>query len=766
MTALPLFLAIAGCDSNSKYSAADLSAQPIAALSISPTSAALMPGQQLQLVATVIGGLNETVTWEVNGVAGGNATTGTISSSGAYLAPASVPASSSVTISAVSVADASSNATAVVTIADVVTISPTSASVTIGTTSQFTSTVNGSAVSPVAWSVNGVAGGNATIGTITPSGLYQAPPAVPAATVSISAVDATDSLASTTAAVTVFDPTIVAAHNQWLAGVAAAAATYGCDNPLIEQQSTETVDAAISRFGLTANGGSCLVLWPVSTVAGSLRYSIAWGGTVDSKGILYISDVSEMRIWNGAEVASTAGNPSMISELTQIPSAQSITLSPGSNIQSAVNDAPEGTTFFLLQGVYRMQIVAPKNGDAFIGQGAVDLDGAEVLSFSADPAGSGMWVASAPVITSGDFPCQTSSPLCDEIQDLFIDNVLQQPASTPSGLTAGSWYFDQSKGQVYLPANPTGHVVEIGAESYAFYGAATSVRISNLTVEKYATHAQQGAIGNGRENSGWTVDGVEVRWNHGAGVELGDNGRLSHSFIHHNGQLGMALGGINCQALSNEDSWNNYAGFSNTWEAGGSKFWTTTNLLVQGNYVHDNNGPGLWTDFENVGTVYTENIVINNLLEGIKHEVSYSSTISNNTVMGNGNTSTVWLWNAQIELQNSSDGEIYGNTVEVPTGGGNGIALINQNRGSGTLGPFVAANDHVHDNTVTYMGSNGYSGIVDDTGGSSPIGNSFDSDRYILQVGSRSLGLWDWFGPMDWNGLQAAGQEPNGTCCN
>jgi hypothetical protein len=228
----------------------------------------------------------------------------------------------------------------------------------------------------------------------------------------------------------------------------------------------------------------------------------------------------------------------------------------------------------------------------------------------------------------------------------------------------------------------------------------------------------------------------------------------------------MALGGINCQALSNEDSWNNYAGFSNTWEAGGSKFWTTTNLLVQGNYVHDNNGPGLWTDFENVGTVYTENIVINNLLEGIKHEVSYSSTISNNTVMGNGNTSTVWLWNAQIELQNSSDGEIYGNTVEVPTGGGNGIALINQNRGSGTLGPFVAANDHVHDNTVTYMGSNGYSGIVDDTGGSSPIGNSFDSDRYILQVGSRSLGLWDWFGPMDWNGLQAAGQEPNGTCCN
>jgi len=657
-------------------------------------------------------------------------------------------------------------ATASITITDVVTISPTSASVAIETTSQFAFTVNGSANSSVTWSVNGVAGGNASIGTITSSGLYQAPPAVPASTVTVGAVDPTDNLAPVTASVTVFDPAIVAAHSEWLAGVAAAAATYGCENPLIEQQSTESVDAAISRFGLAANEGNCLVLSPVSTVAGSLRYSIAWGGTVNSKDILYISDVSQMRVWNGAAVTSTAENTSMISKSSQAATAESITLSPGSNIQSAVNDAPEGTTFFLLPGVYRMQSVAPKEGDAFVGQGAVDLDGADLLSFSVDSAGSGMWVATAPLITSGPFPCQTSSPLCDQPQDLFIDNVLQQPATTESGLTAGSWYFNRSARKVYLPADPTGHIVEIGAESYAFYGAATGVQISNLTVEKYATHAQQGAIGNIKENSGWTVDSVEVRWNHGAGVELGDSGTLSHSFIHHNGQLGIALSGVNCQAIDNEDSWNNYAGFVASWEAGGSKFYATTNLLVQGNYVHDNNGPGLWTDYENVGTVYTGNTVINNLNEGIKHEVSYGSTISNNTVMGNGNTNTVWLWYAQIELQNSSDGEIYGNTVEVPSGGGNGIALINQNRGSGNLGTFVAANDHVHDNTVTYIGANGYSGIVDDTGGSTAVGNSFDSNRYILQAGSKSSHIWVWFSAVDWSGFQGAGQEPNGTCCN
>ena len=759
ITSITLCLVIAGCSSITNHNADALPTQSKVALSISPSNAALMPGQQLQLNATVIGTTNQAVTWEVNGVAGGNAAAGTISSSGVYWAPANVPASGGLTIEAVSIADASTSGTAAITISDVVTISPRSASVAIGTNLQFTSTMNGSVTSPVAWSVNGIAGGNASIGTVTSSGLYQAPPAVPAATtVKIGAVDPTDSVAFMTASVTVFDPAIQAAHSEWLAGVAAAAATYGCDNPLVEQQSTESVSAAISRFGLTATEGSCLVLLPVSTIEGSLRYSIAWGGTVNGIDILYISDVSQMRVWNGAAVAATPENASMISAAIQVPSAQSITLSPGSDIQSAVSDAPEGTTFFLLPGVYRMQSVKPKNGDAFVGQGTVNMNGAKVLTFSADASGSGLWVATAPVILGAAYPCQTSSPLCDQIQDLFIDNVLQQPAVALSGLTAGSWYIDQGSGQVYVPSDPTGHVVEIGAQSSAFYGTATGVQISNVTVEKYANHAQQGVIGNGRENSGWTVDSVEVRWNHGAGLELGENGTLSHSFIHHNGQIGIVMGGVNCQALNNEDSWNNYAGFDTFWEAGGSKFWATTNLLVQGNYVHDNNGFGLWTDTDNVGTVYTGNTVITNFTGGILHEVSFSSIISNNNVMGNGNM--------QIELANSSNGEVYGNTVEVLNGRGDGIVLSNANRGSGPLGAYIAAHDHVHDNTVTYMGANGYSGIVDTSVGSTAIGNSFDSDRYILKIGSRNSSLWMWFNGMDWSGFQVAGQEANGTCCN
>jgi hypothetical protein len=448
----------------------------------------------------------------------------------------------------------------------------------------------------------------------------------------------------------------------------------------------------------------------------------------------------------------------------QTPAPSTVTLSPGDNIQAAVTAAPAGTTFMLAAGLYRMQRVQPKNGDVFTGQGSVILNGSETLSFQLDPAGSGLWVSNATINLPAHGSCQAAHPLCGYPQDLFIDNALQIPANSSQGLKQGSWFFDHAKGIVYVPNNPTGHLVEFGVQKYAFAGSASGVQVNNLIVEKYCTPAQLGAIGGDASGSGWIVNKVESRWNHGGGISLGSGSQISHSFIHHNGQKGISLTGVNSKAISNEISWNNYAGFSTSWEAGGSKFWATTNLLVQSNYVHDNNGPGLWTDINNVGAVYDGNTVINNLNEGIKHEISYNAIIRNNIVKGNGKTQTVWLWNAQIEVQNSSNVQVYGNTVEVPVGGGNGIALISQNRGTGTQGPWVAANNYVHNNTITNVGNNGISGIVDDTGGNTAVGNHFDSNRYIVPKTGRKF--WQWFIGKDWAGFQAVGQEQHGTCCN
>lgn len=73
-------------------------------LTLTPTSATVVVGQSAAFQATVTGSTNTAVTWEVNGVAGGNSTVGTIAN-GVYTAPAQVPNPASVTATAVAQAD-------------------------------------------------------------------------------------------------------------------------------------------------------------------------------------------------------------------------------------------------------------------------------------------------------------------------------------------------------------------------------------------------------------------------------------------------------------------------------------------------------------------------------------------------------------------------------------------------------------------------------------------------------------------------------------
>src|SRR3954464_7569512 len=59
-----------------------------------------------------------------------------------------------------------------------VTINGTNSPVITGTSTQYTAVLM-EVAGPVQWSVNGIAGGNATLGTIGATGLYKAPATVP-----------------------------------------------------------------------------------------------------------------------------------------------------------------------------------------------------------------------------------------------------------------------------------------------------------------------------------------------------------------------------------------------------------------------------------------------------------------------------------------------------------------------------------------------------------------------------------------------------------
>jgi hypothetical protein len=69
-----------------------------------------------QFTATVTNGTSTAVSWQVNGVMGGNSSVGTIDSTGLYTAPVIVPDPASITVTAVSQADASATGNAIVTI--------------------------------------------------------------------------------------------------------------------------------------------------------------------------------------------------------------------------------------------------------------------------------------------------------------------------------------------------------------------------------------------------------------------------------------------------------------------------------------------------------------------------------------------------------------------------------------------------------------------------------------------------------------------------
>ena len=91
-------------------------APPAVTIAISPTSATVRVRQNRQFTATIQGTTNTSATWKVNGIVGGNGTVGTISQSGVYKAPNSVPSPATVTVSATSAADPTKTATASVTI--------------------------------------------------------------------------------------------------------------------------------------------------------------------------------------------------------------------------------------------------------------------------------------------------------------------------------------------------------------------------------------------------------------------------------------------------------------------------------------------------------------------------------------------------------------------------------------------------------------------------------------------------------------------------
>jgi parallel beta-helix repeat protein len=326
---------------------------------------------------------------------------------------------------------------------------------------------------------------------------------------------------------------------------------------------------------------------------------------------------------------------------------------------------------------------------------------------------------------------------------------------------------------------------------FAIYGDSTShgpsdVMVRGFVIRDFNTPLQRGAIQD-YNGPAWVIQNNHITKNAAAGVATGDNVRVLGNLIDHNGQEGFSAHGNGGLYQRNEIAYNNYnMTVKPGWEAGGGKAFDTRDLTFKFNYVHDNGGPGLWADTNNINTTFDSNTVSNNWGAGIYEEISFNATIIDNRVYGNGMPSSPgggnrqgWAWDAGIQLRRSGGLSssapliISGNVV---ANNYNAISLIESPISDCTdktiawHGPCKVQNVLVENNWITM--TQGATGAYQDGGGNGIFtnrNNVFQDNHYCVTSGTHPNDgyTYGWFGWMndwlDFSTWQITWQEAAGT---
>lgn len=493
---------------------------------------------------------------------------------------------------------------------------------------------------------------------------------------------------------------------------------------------------------------------------------------------------------------STAGASENVVLDAAASAGKEVIIRPGEDVRAIISSNPAGTTFSFEPGLYRLSSRNfVETGDSFIGRGpGVVLNGARLLThWQQDHNGryyvTGQKQAGVLKFDPNWTPCESGYERCIHPEDLFVDRVPYRHATSYNKLAPGSWYFDYDADRIYLYDNPAGKMVETSVIDFALIGLAHNVTIKNLTVEMFASPSQTGAIqANGSDihvSSGWVIDNVTARFNHGMGVNLiGHRHRITNSRMVWNALKGLGGGGTtktqgeDILVENNELAYNNWGRAAQNFDCCGVKVVRTDRVIIRGNVAHHNYGKGIWTDIDNRHALIERNVAYQNASNGIYHEISWDAIIRENWSGYNGHLDgdTKGVYYAQILVVNSSNVEVTGNTVVVDRRG-NAIGLQQNTRSEENSLRFGKPRTNkvsVHHNTIifTQANSNGNAGLSatmeQDTAYQSG-NNRFDHNTYhVVNTGDMANKRFIWRSGttndvnMDWSGFRAAGQEING----
>jgi uncharacterized protein (DUF1800 family) len=278
------------------------------AVVVTPATATVRTGNEQAFTATVTGALNPSVTWTVNGVAGGTSTIGTIAANGTYTAPIILPTSNTVTVTATSVEDPTRSGSATVTLENPIPVISSVTPTILMANTQFEVTVSGTGFTP---------GSIVNLGTMALSTTFIAPTQLVAVgtptlaqvgTVPVTVVNP-DPGGSTSAP---FNVQVVGPNSNITVTISPKTATLGAGN--------------VQQFQVTVTGTIDLsVVWSVNGV----NHGNSTVGRIDSSGN-YTAPDNILGLGNVTVMATSNANPAKSDSATvtltnPVPTLTSIT---------------------------------------------------------------------------------------------------------------------------------------------------------------------------------------------------------------------------------------------------------------------------------------------------------------------------------------------------------------------------------------------------------------------------------------------------------
>ena len=430
------------------------------------------------------------------------------------------------------------------------------------------------------------------------------------------------------------------------------------------------------------------------------------------------------------------------------------------SLQALIDAAPPGGVVNAAPCIYRERIVIDKPL-TLIGQEGTEIRGSDVFTSWHKRPSDGRYVSTRTVPplpeTMDLIHCMPNTVLCHLPEQVFFNGkALKQVVGNKPPRGAFSLAKDR---RVILGQgiNPHGSMVEVSVRPEWVVGTslADNVTIDNVDMRHAANSGRTGALLNRPyqtawtdAGSNWTVQNSTLAHAHGAIISLKGGGTGHHILnnrILFGGQIGVHGAASGSIISGNEIAHNNTERFCpnaicGIGETGGIKITNASNVIVDGNYIHDNFGHGIHFDVDTHDNTITNNRIYGNARMGIQYEVSSDALIAHNRIIGNGYDVYESVQNPSINVLSSSNVEVADNIVSGGSSGINVVAYYREGFDSTVSGVYVHDNAIIRNRGPALTWSDGNRSIAAD-----PTNRGYSND-YWYPHGEDGSVLFKWGG--------------------